>query len=64
MNECVPSTRILSNSFVEIDRSHLIHPVVSYRAHEARGVTVLHAAKGVFVADAAGHTLIDGFAGL
>jgi adenosylmethionine-8-amino-7-oxononanoate aminotransferase len=64
MNESVTSTRVLSNSLVELDRNHLIHPVVSYRAHEARGVTVLHAGEGAFVTDAAGHRLIDGFAGL
>ena len=28
-------------SLTEADRKHLIHPVVSYRAHEARGVTIL-----------------------
>jgi hypothetical protein len=34
-------------SLIEADRRHLIHPVVSYRAHEARGVTVLESAQGV-----------------
>ncbi|MCH8994414.1 MAG: hypothetical protein IH959_05520 [Chloroflexi bacterium] len=28
-------------ALIEADRQHLIHPVVNYRAHEARGVTVL-----------------------
>lgn len=64
MNETAPSTRVLSNSLVELDRSHLIHPVVSYRGHEARGVTVLHAGDGAFVTDGAGRRLVDGFAGL
>jgi hypothetical protein len=26
---------MLSNSLVELDRAHLIHPVASYRCHEA-----------------------------
>ncbi|MEI2385507.1 aspartate aminotransferase family protein [Breoghania sp. JC706] len=55
---------MLSNSLVELDRSHLIHPVSSFRGHEARGVRVLRSAKGAQVTDAEGHTLIDGFAGL
>jgi adenosylmethionine-8-amino-7-oxononanoate aminotransferase len=55
---------MLSNSLVELDREHLIHPVASYRGHENRGVTVLQSASGVFVKDASGHELIDGFAGL
>lgn len=52
------------NSLVETDRAHLIHPVAPLRAHERRGVTVLQSAKGCFVTDAAGHTALDGFAGL
>lgn len=55
---------MLANSLVELDRAHLIHPVVSYRSHEATGVRVLKSAKGATVTDATGHTLLDGFAGL
>jgi len=55
---------MLSNSLIEQDRAHLIHPVVSLRAHEQRGVTILQSAKGCEVTDASGHTLLDGFAGL
>lgn len=55
---------MLSNSLVELDRRHLIHPVSSFRGHEARGVRVLTSAKGATVTDAEGRTLIDGFAGL
>ena len=51
-------------SLVDADRDHLIHPVTSFRAHEARGVTVLESGKGMFVTDANGHELIDAFAGL
>jgi adenosylmethionine-8-amino-7-oxononanoate aminotransferase len=55
---------MLSNSLVDQDRAHLIHPVVSLRAHEQRGVTVLQSAEGCYVSDASGHVLLDGFAGL
>jgi adenosylmethionine-8-amino-7-oxononanoate aminotransferase len=55
---------MLSNSLVELDRAHLIHPVASYRGHEAAGVKVLKSAKGATVTDASGHQLVDGFAGL
>ncbi len=53
-----------SNSLIELDRAHLVHPVASYRGHEAQGVRVLASAKGATVTDAQGHQLIDGFAGL
>lgn len=55
---------MLSNSLVELDRRHLVHPVSSFRGHEARGVRVLTGAKGATVTDAEGRELIDGFAGL
>ena len=55
---------MLSNSLIELDRAHLVHPVSSYRSHEATGVRVLKSGKGASVTDASGHTLIDGFAGL
>ncbi|MEM5370136.1 aspartate aminotransferase family protein [Paraburkholderia azotifigens] len=51
-------------SLIEADRKHLIHPVVSYRAHEARGVTVLDSAQGVFLRDIDGNELLDAFSGL
>ena len=53
-----------SNSLVELDRAHLVHPVASYRGHEQQGVRVLSSAKGAWVTDATGHRLVDGFAGL
>ena len=40
-----------SNSLVELDRAHLVHPVVSWRGHEASSVRVLTSAKGVIVTD-------------
>ena len=55
---------MFSNSLIELDRAHLIHPVASYRGHEAAGVRVLASAKGATVTDAQGHQMIDGFAGL
>ena len=55
---------MLTNSLVELDRQHLVHPVSSFRRHEARGVRVLQSAKGATVTDAEGRQLIDGFAGL
>ncbi len=53
-----------SNSLIEADRRHLIHPVSAYRAHEARGATVLTHGDGMYVTDADGHRLLDAFAGL
>ncbi|RUX25809.1 aspartate aminotransferase family protein [Mesorhizobium sp. M7A.F.Ca.US.011.01.1.1] len=55
---------MLANSLIELDRAHLIHPVSSYRGHEAHGVRVLKSAKGATVTDASGRQLVDGFAGL
>jgi adenosylmethionine-8-amino-7-oxononanoate aminotransferase len=55
---------MLSNSLTELDRAHLIHPVVSYRGHERTGVRVIASASGATITDAAGRQLIDGFAGL
>ena len=37
---------MLANSLVELDRAHLIHPVASWRGHEAEGVRLLTSAKG------------------
>ncbi|MBN3759606.1 aspartate aminotransferase family protein [Burkholderia sp. Ac-20365] len=53
-----------SKNLIEADRKHLIHPVVSYRAHEARGVTVLESAQGVYLRDIGGKELLDAFSGL
>lgn len=55
---------MLANSLIELDRLHLVHPVSAYRAHEAKGATVLASAKGMFLKDASGHELLDAFAGL
>ncbi|MFU8864536.1 MAG: aspartate aminotransferase family protein [Rhodobacterales bacterium] len=55
---------MLTNSLVELDRRHLVHPVSSFRGHEARGVRLLQSGKGAVVTDSEGRELIDGFAGL
>ncbi|MFK4822718.1 aspartate aminotransferase family protein [Ochrobactrum quorumnocens] len=55
---------MLSNSLIELDRAHLVHPVSSFRSHEAAGVRVLKSGKGATLTDASGHKLLDGFAGL
>ncbi len=55
---------MLANSLVELDRAHLVHPVASWRGHEAAGVRLLASGQGARVRDAQGHELIDGFAGL
>lgn len=53
-----------ANDLVELDRQHLIHPVISWAGHEARGATVLESAKGIYLKDAEGRELLDGFSGL
>ncbi|MGK9203919.1 aspartate aminotransferase family protein [Sinorhizobium meliloti] len=55
---------MLSNSLIELDRAHLVHPVASYRTHEKLGVRVLSSASGATVTAMSGRQLIDGFAGL
>lgn len=53
-----------TQSLIESDRKHLIHPVVNYRDHEARGVTILESGNGAYLRDANGNELLDAFAGL
>lgn len=55
---------MLSNSLVELDRAHLVHPVASYRGHEKAGVRVIQSASGASITDSEGNTVLDGFAGL
>lgn len=49
---------------MELDRNHLIHPVINFRAHEKRGVTVLESGSGAWLQDIDGNKLLDAFAGL
>lgn len=55
---------MLSNSLVELDRNHLIHPVASWRGHEAAGARIISSAKDATLTDSTGRTLLDAFAGL
>ena len=50
------------NSLIDSDRRHLIHPVSAYRAHEARGATVLTGGSGMYLTDSEGNRLLDAFA--
>ncbi|MBP0633523.1 aspartate aminotransferase family protein [Cupriavidus sp. AcVe19-1a] len=52
------------DSLVALDRQHLIHPLVNYRAHEQRGVTILESGHGAYLKDAQGNELLDAFSGL
>lgn len=53
-----------SASLIDADRRHLIHPVVNYRAHEARGATVLESGQGAYLRDIDGNEVLDAFSGL
>lgn len=53
-----------NHSLLEMDRDHLIHPVTSFRGHEARGATILKSGKGMWVTDMDGNVVLDAFAGL
>jgi adenosylmethionine-8-amino-7-oxononanoate aminotransferase len=53
-----------ANALIDLDRKHLVHPLVNLRAHEQRGVTILDSGKGAYLRDANGHELLDAFSGL
>ncbi|WDF71524.1 aminotransferase class III-fold pyridoxal phosphate-dependent enzyme [Novosphingobium sp. KACC 22771] len=58
-------TETLTNrSLIDLDRDHLIHPVASFRGHEAHGARVLASGDGMWLTDMEGKRVIDGFAGL
>ena len=48
----------------DLDRQHLIHPVVSFREHERRGPTILQSGRGAYLRDSEGNELLDAFSGL
>ncbi|MFT4118817.1 aminotransferase class III-fold pyridoxal phosphate-dependent enzyme [Bradyrhizobium sp.] len=54
----------MAQSLAELDKNHLIHPLISWSRHESRGPTILTSASGVHVTDSDGNTFIDGFSGL
>ena len=58
------SAPIQNRTFIDMDRDHLIHPVTSFKGHEARGATLLRSGKGMWLTDVDGRTLLDAFAGL
>lgn len=53
-----------SNVLAELDRAHLIHSVMSWKAHEKAGPTVLRSGRGAYLTDNSGREFLDGFAGL
>lgn len=53
-----------NRSLVDIDRDHLIHPVTSFREHEAKGARLLARGKGMWLTDTDGNQVLDAFAGL
>lgn len=53
-----------TSSLIRDDRDHLIHPVVSWKGHERKGVTVLDSGQGAYLKDVQGRELLDGFSGL
>ena len=55
---------MLSNSLIEKDSAHYFQSGVPNRTHEDRGMTVMRSGRGVFLVDAEGNELLDGFAGL
>ncbi|MEZ5498449.1 MAG: aminotransferase class III-fold pyridoxal phosphate-dependent enzyme [Steroidobacteraceae bacterium] len=52
------------SSLPELDRAHLIHPVVNFRAHEQEGVRLLTGGRGAWLRDGDGRELLDAFSGL
>jgi adenosylmethionine-8-amino-7-oxononanoate aminotransferase len=53
-----------SLSLADLDRQHLVHPLVNFREHERRGPTILESAHGVYLRDTDGRELLDAFSGL
>jgi adenosylmethionine-8-amino-7-oxononanoate aminotransferase len=53
-----------NRTLLDADRDHLIHPVTSFRGHEARGATLLESGRGMWLTDHDGRELLDAFAGL
>ena len=55
---------LTNRSLIDLDRDHLIHPVASFRGHEAHGARILASADGMWLTDTEGKRVIDAFAGL
>jgi adenosylmethionine-8-amino-7-oxononanoate aminotransferase len=52
------------SALLDLDRQYLIHPLVNFREHERRGVTILESGHGAYLRDIDGHELLDAFSGL
>ncbi|MBW4050047.1 MAG: aspartate aminotransferase family protein [Proteobacteria bacterium] len=52
------------SSLKDLDRKHLVHPLVSFREHERRGPTILESGQGAYLRDSDGNELLDAFSGL
>ena len=59
-----PSRNRTNRTLAEIDLSHLIHPVTSFRGHEQHGPVILESGDGMWLRDNQGRKLLDAFAGL
>ena len=46
------------------DRKHFLHPFTNHLEMHEVGTHIIHSAKGVYVIDERGHSLLDGMAGL
>ncbi|MCJ2180922.1 aspartate aminotransferase family protein [Novosphingobium album (ex Hu et al. 2023)] len=53
-----------NRSLADIDRQHLIHPVSSFRGHQAHGPQILASGDGMWLTDIDGKRVLDAFAGL
>lgn len=53
-----------NRSLIDLDRRHLIHPVTSFRGHEAHGARILSSGQGMWLTDIDGKRVLDAFAGL
>ncbi|MGQ0835681.1 MAG: aminotransferase class III-fold pyridoxal phosphate-dependent enzyme [Gammaproteobacteria bacterium] len=51
-------------SLLALDRDHLIHPVMNFRAHESAGALILESGRGAWLRDVDGREYLDAFAGL
>lgn len=55
---------MLSNSLVENDKLHWVHPVSAWKAHAQQGPLIFDRAEGIYLYDVNGKQYLDGFAGL
>jgi adenosylmethionine-8-amino-7-oxononanoate aminotransferase len=53
-----------TSALAALDRSHLIHPVASFREHEELGPIILKSGQGAYLTDHQDKQLLDAFSGL